>query len=206
MVMLILYPWNKVGLEGSPFVQIFSKMGIPAAATILNIVVLTAALSVYNSGIYSNARMLYALAQQGNAPKVFIKLNSKGIPVAGVLASSACTLIAVVLNYLVPGKVFLYLISIAVLAAVINWVMIVIANLKFRAAKGAEAEKLEFKVPGYPFANYFCIAFLLMIVGLMFQIDDMKLSLYVMPLWLAILWGAFRFKKQVIVKKEELHR
>jgi L-asparagine transporter-like permease len=84
--------------------------------------------------------------------------------------------------------------------------MIVIANLKFRAAKGAEAEKLEFKVPGYPFANYFCIAFLLMIVGLMFQIDDMKLSLYVMPLWLAILWGAFRLKKQVIVKKEELHR
>jgi len=206
MVMLIIYPWNKVGLEGSPFVQIFSKMGIPAAATILNIVVLTAALSVYNSGIYSNARMLYALAQQGNAPKAFIKLNNKGIPVAGVLASSACTLIAVVLNYLVPGKVFLYLISIAVLAAVINWVMIVIANLKFRAAKGAEAETLEFKVPGYPFANYFCIAFLLMIVGLMFQIDDMKLSLYVMPLWLAILWGAFRFKKQVIVKKEELHR
>ncbi|SFM29603.1 amino acid permease [Pelosinus propionicus] len=206
LVMLIIYPWNKVGLEGSPFVQIFSKMGIPAAATILNIVVLTAALSVYNSGIYSNARMLYALAQQGNAPMAFRKLNTKGIPVTGVLVSSACTLIAVVLNYLVPGKVFLYLISIAVLAAVINWVMIVIANLKFRAAKGAEAKKLEFKVPGYPFANYFCIAFLLMIVGLMFQIEDMKLSLYVMPLWLAILWGAFWFKKQVIIKKEELHR
>ena len=79
-VMMIIYPWNKVGLEGSPFVQIFSKIGIPAAATILNIVVLTAALSVYNSGIYSNGRMLYSLAHQGNAPKLFGRLNKRGIP------------------------------------------------------------------------------------------------------------------------------
>ncbi len=75
--MMIIYPWNKIGLDGSPFVQIFSNMGIPAAATILNVVVLSAALSVYNSGIYSNARMLYGLAQQGNAPKVFAKLTAR---------------------------------------------------------------------------------------------------------------------------------
>ncbi len=194
-VLMIIYPWNKVGLDGSPFVQIFSKMGIPAAATILNVVVLTAALSVYNSGIYSNARMLYGLAQQGNAPQVFAKLNNKGVPVTGVLVSSACTLVAVVLNYLVPGKVFMYLIAVAVLAAVISWVVIIIANLKFRAAKGEEADKLEFKVPWHPHSNYACLAFMIMLVVLMLQIDSMKMSVYIMPLWLVVLWIGFKVKK-----------
>lgn len=199
-VMMIIYPWNKIGLDGSPFVQIFSKMGIPAAATILNIVVLTAALSVYNSGIYSNARMLYGLAQQGNAPKLFARLNSSGVPVAGVLVSSACTLVAVLLNYLVPGKVFMYLIAVAVLAAIISWVVIIIANLKFRAAKGSAAEKLEFKVPWFPYSNYICLAFMAMIVGLMLQIEDMRLSVYIMPLWLIILWCGFKLKKSYTEK------
>ncbi len=197
-VLMIIYPWNKVGLEGSPFVQIFSKMGISSAATILNIVVLTAALSVYNSGIYSNARMLYGLAQQGNAPKLFAKLNTKGVPVTSVLASSACTLVAVVLNYLLPGKVFMYLISVAILAAIINWAMIIIANLKFRAVKGADAAKLDFKVPLYPFSNYVCLGFLAMIILLMLQIEDMKLSVYIMPLWLVILWIGFKLKQRYL--------
>lgn len=200
-ILMIIYPWNKVGLDGSPFVQIFSKMGIPAAATILNVVVLTAALSVYNSGIYSNARMLYGLAQQGNAPQLFAKLNDKGVPVAGVLVSSACTLVAVVLNYLVPGKVFTYLIAVAVLAAVISWIVIIIANLKFRAAKGEDADKLEFKVPWHPYSNYVCLAFMIMLVGLMLQIDDMKLSVYIMPLWLVALWLGFKAKKNYAENK-----
>ncbi len=194
-VMMIIYPWNKIGLDGSPFVQIFSNMGIPAAATILNVVVLSAALSVYNSGIYSNARMLYGLAQQGNAPKFFAKLSSKGVPAVGVFASSACTLLAVVLNYLLPGKVFMYLIAVAVLSAIISWTVIIIANLKFRAAHSADGDKLAFKVPWHPYSNYVCLAFMIMIVGLMLQIDDMKLSVYIMPLWLVILWLGFKLKQ-----------
>ena len=193
-VLMIIYPWNKVGMEGSPFVEIFSKMGIPAAATILNIVVLTAALSVYNSGIYSNARMLYSLAQQGNAPSLFKKINQKGIPVAGVLTSSALTLVAVVLNYLIPGKVFMYLISIAIIAAIINWVTIIVVNLKFRKAKGANAD-IEFKSPWHPYSNYFTLAFMALIVVLMTQIDDMKMAVYILPVWLFILWGGLTIKK-----------
>lgn len=202
-VLLVLYPWDKIGVDGSPFVQIFSKIGIPAAATLLNVVVLSAALSVYNSGIYSNARMLYGLAKQGNAPKVFGQLNSRGVPVTGVLTSSACTLVAVILNYLIPGKVFMYLISIATLAAIISWVVIIIANLKFRAAKGAAAEALAFKVPWFPISNYICLAFMLMIVGLMLQIDDMKMAVYIIPVWLILLWGGFKLKKQYQEKGEE---
>lgn len=82
---MILYPWNEVGLEASPFVQIFSNIGIPAAANLLNIVVLTAAISVYNSAIYSNSRMLYGLASQGNAPKILTALTRNGVPMVGIL-------------------------------------------------------------------------------------------------------------------------
>ncbi|MDP4161286.1 MAG: amino acid permease [Bacillota bacterium] len=196
-VMMIIYPWNQVGVDGSPFVQIFSKMGISAAATILNIVVLTAALSVYNSGIYSNGRMLHSLAMQGNAPKIFGKINKNGIPFVGVLASSGITLVAVILNYLIPGKVFMYLISVAIIAGIINWTMIIITNLKFRKSKTAQGEvdKIEFKTPLHPLTNYISLAFLIMIVVLMTTMDSMKMAVYVLPVWLLILWIGFKVKK-----------
>ena len=90
-VILAIFPWNEIEVTGSPFVQIFSHVGIPSAANLLNFVVLTAALSAYNSALYSNGRMLYGLAIQGNAPKIFGKLNAVGAPVTAVLVSTAFT-------------------------------------------------------------------------------------------------------------------
>ncbi len=196
-VLMVLYPWNQVGADGSPFVMIFSKIGIPAAATLLNIVVLTAALSVYNSGVYSNGRMLYSLAMQGNAPKLFAKLNKRGIPVAGVLVSSGITLVGVILNFLLPGKIFTYLMAVAIIAAVITWTTIIIVNLKFRKAKIAQGEgdALHFKTPLHPYTNYFCAAFLVMIVILMAFTESMKMAVLVLPIWLLILWISFKIKK-----------
>ncbi len=109
IVLMALWPWNKVGMEASPFVQIFENVGIPAAAHILNFVVLTAAISVYNSAIYSNSRMLYGLAKKGEAPQIFTRLSARGVPVIGILVSSGCTLVVVALNYFLEGHVFMYL-------------------------------------------------------------------------------------------------
>ena len=75
-----IYPWDEIGTQGSPFVLTFEKIGIPAAAGIINFVVLTAALSSCNSGIFSTARMLFNLAENGEAPKAFSKLNKNGVP------------------------------------------------------------------------------------------------------------------------------
>ncbi len=195
-VITTLYPWNQIGTQGSPFVEIFSKIGITAAAGILNIVVLTAALSTYNSGLYSNGRMLYSLAQQGNGPSMFARLSKTGIPVNGVLFSSGLTLIAVILNYLIPGKVFLYLISVATIAGIINWTMIVITHLKFRAAKNKEeTEKLLFKMPFFPYSNYITLAFMAMVVLLMAFMPDMRYSLYILPIWAIILWIGFKLRR-----------
>lgn len=196
LVLTIIYPWNQVGTTGSPFVEIFSKIGIPAAAGILNVVVLTAALSTYNSGLYSNGRMLYSLALHGSAPKMFARLSKAGAPVNGVVFSSALTLFAVVLNFLVPGKVFLYLISVAMIAAVFNWAMILITHLKFRRIKqeAGEAEKLAFKLPFYPISNYVTLAFLALVTGMMAYIPDMVYSLYIGPVWILILYIGYKLR------------
>ncbi|MHB8074263.1 amino acid permease [Desulfosporosinus fructosivorans] len=196
LVLTIIYPWNLVGTTGSPFVEIFSKIGIPAAAGILNVVVLTAALSTYNSGLYSNGRMLHSLALQGSAPKMFALLSKAGAPVNGVLFSSGLTLIAVVLNFLVPGKVFLYLMSVATIAAIFNWVMILMTHLKFRRAKqetGTEKD-LAFKLPLYPISNYVTLVFLGMVVVLMAYIPDMAYSLYIGPIWILILYVGYKLR------------
>lgn len=194
-VMLCIFPWNQIGQDGSPFVIIFDRIGVAGAATLLNVVVLTAAVSAYNSGLYSNGRMLYSLAKQGNAPKYLAKVNTSGSPFAGVLTSSAVTALAVVLNFLFPGKVFLYLISVALIAGIFNWTMVVITQMKFRKRIGAtEVEKLGFKMPFYPVGNYIVLTFLAGVVVLMAFLPDFRYALYVGPVWVGILYVAYRLK------------
>jgi len=117
-IMMTLYPWNKVGTNGSPFVLIFDKVGIPGAANIINFVVITAALSAFNSGLFASGRMLYNLSLQNNGPKFFGKLSKNGSPRRGILFSSLFLLVAVFLNYIVPEKVFLYISSVATVAVI----------------------------------------------------------------------------------------
>ena len=198
VVLMTLAPWDEVGLNASPFVQIFSNIGIPAAANLLNIVVLTAAISVYNSAIYSNSRMLYGLASQGNAPKILTALTRNGVPMVGIFISSGITLIAVVLNYLFPGKVFMYLVSIAVAAVLVSWFIIIVTHLKFRKAKArlGQDKDLHFKSIGYPIINYLCIVFLIFIAFMMYQISDTRNALYILPLWIIILAIGYMLKKK----------
>lgn len=193
-VLMALWPWNKVGMEASPFVQIFSNVGVPAAAHILNFVVLTAAVSVYNSAIYSNSRMLYGLAMKNEAPEFLGKLSKRGVPVNGIFVSSGITLLCVALNYFFPGKVFMVLMSVATIAATISWMTITITHFKFRAKCLAEGKATKFKSPFYPVINYICMAFLLGVWGFMTQIEDMKLAVIILPIWLLLLWLGYKLK------------
>lgn len=191
-VMLCLFPWNQIGKAGSPFVTIFDKIGVAGAANILNVVVLTASMSAYNSGLYSNGRMLYSLAAQHNAPGIFWKTNRLGAPWVGVLASSVVTATAVLLTYLIPGKVFLYIISIALISGVINWTMIIITNLKFRRRIGPEGvAALEFRMPGNPVTSYVVLVFLALVVVIMAMMPSYRVALVVGPVWLALLWVGY---------------
>ncbi|WP_131057242.1 amino acid permease, partial [Raoultella planticola] len=106
VVLLALYPWVEIKSDSSPFVMIFHNLDSNLVASALNFVILVASLSVYNSGVYSNSRMLFGLAQQGNAPRALLRVNHRGIPLTALAVSAVATALCVVINYVMPGKAF----------------------------------------------------------------------------------------------------
>ena len=194
IVLMSLWSWKEVGTEASPFVQIFENLGIPSAANILNFVVLSAAISVYNSANYSESRMLYGMAETSNAPKFFAKLSRRKVPVNGILFSSGITLLAVVLNFLFPGKIFMYLMSIVTGAIIVTWVLIILTHLKFRQHCAAVGHKTKFPSILYPFTNYLSLAFLAGVVAMMCTITEMRLAVMLMPIWILAIWLCYKYK------------
>ena len=188
IVMVAIVPWTKIDGNASPFVQIFDLVGIPGAAAILNLVVLTAAISAYNSGLYANGRMLHALAHQGDAPAFLGKVNKAGSPWAGVLLSSAVTAIAVVVVGLLPEQAFVYIMSIAMIAAIINWATIIITQMLFRRRLDPESRsELRFTMPGAPVTNWIVLAFLVLMVVVMTTMPPYRIAVAIGPIWLAVL-------------------
>ena len=191
-VVMAVVPWDAIDGKLSPFVQIFDSVGIKAAAHMLNFVVLTAALSVYNSGLYSNGRMLYSLAWQGNAPKAFTKLSHRGIPYVGVLFSSLVTATAVAIVYFLPETAFTIVISTALASGIISWAIILITQRKFRKVIGPQGEaELSFKLPGGKTTNSIVLAALGGLLALMAFSADYRTAAIVLPIWLAILFVAY---------------
>ena len=195
-ILLSLYPWGKVVEGGSPFVLIFHALNSDLVATVLNIVVLTAALSVYNSCVYCNSRMLYGLAKQGNGPKALLKVDGRGVPVIAIGFSALATALCVLINYLIPGRAFELLMALVVSALVINWAMISLAHLKFRSAKNREGVQTKFKAFWYPFSNYLCLAFLAGILVIMYLTPGIQISVLLIPVWIAILAIGYFIKQR----------
>jgi len=187
-VIMAIYPWDQIGTTGSPFVMTFEKMGIPAAAGIINFVVLTAALSSCNSGIFSTGRMLYNLAQQKQALPVFAKVGKNGVPNAAVLLSVVVLLVGVLLNYLAPKEVFTWLTAISTFGAIWTWAIILLSQLKFRRTLSpAQLASLAYRMPLFPYGSYIALGFLALVIGLMAYFPDTRIALIVGPGWLVFL-------------------
>lgn len=195
-VLLSLYPWQKVVQGGSPFVMIFHALDSNVVATVLNLVVLTAALSVYNSCVYCNSRMLFGLATQGDAPRRLLTVNARGVPLAALGVSAVATGLCVLINYVMPAKAFELLMALVVSSLVINWGIISITHLKFRRAKQAAGETTFYKSWGYPLTNYICLAFLALILVVMYLTPGINISVMLIPVWLVLLRLAFWLKKR----------
>ncbi len=193
-VLLSLYPWTKVIGGASPFVMIFHDLGDSLVANALNVVILTAALSVYNSCVYCNSRMLFGLAQQGNGPKALLKVDARGVPVIAIAVSAAATAICVLINYLMPGEAFGLLMALVVSALVINWAMISLAHLKFRRKKDQQGVETRFKALLYPLGNWICLLFLAGILAIMAMTPGMAISVWLIPVWIAILGIGYLLK------------
>ena len=194
IILLSLFPWNQIAEGGSPFVLIFDALGSQYVATILNFVVLTAAISVYNGTSYGTSRMLLGLAEQGNAPKFLRKINARGIPYTAILTSAFVTAICVVLNYVFPEKAFKLLMSLVVAAIVINWMMLALTHLKFKQKIKILNKVTRFPAIAYPITNYICVIFMLCILLIMWMTPDMRIAVILIPFWLACLAIAYRVK------------
>ena len=184
-VIVTIYPWNKLSAVGSPFVSTFAKVGITAAASIINFVVLTAALSGANSGIYSSSRMLFKLAHEGDAPKIFGRLSKRIVPDAAILGISGGILIGFLLNMIATmynkstSDLFVVVFSSSVLPGMIPWFVILLAELKFRHNNPELMKEHPFKLPLYPLSNYFAFVMLVVIVIFMFINPDTRVSVIV---------------------------
>jgi len=207
VILFALSPWQQITTDSSPFVMVFQNLNgmefelfgnkiffTSLIANVLNLIVLTAALSVYNSSVYSNSRMLYGLSDQGNAPKFLMKLNKQSVPINAILISSCFAAICIVINKLVPKEAFSILMSLVVSCLIINWVMISYTHLRFRRAKDKEGTKTKFASLFYPVSNYICFIFLLGILSIMW-ITNMKLSVELIPIWLGILFVCYKVFK-----------
>lgn len=165
----------------------FEKIGIHAAAGIINFVVLTAALSSCNSGIFSTSRMLFNLAEQKEAPPSFAKLTKRGIPGVALIVTALAMLVGVYLNY-VSEKAFQWVTSIATFGAIWTWAIILLSQLQFRKRLSPEKrQQLTYKMPLYPYSSYISLAFLILVAILMGYFKDTRIALIIGPAWLILL-------------------
>ncbi|MEK4873707.1 amino acid permease [Bacillus sp. FSL W8-0102] len=196
LVIMSIYPWNGVDPNSSPFVKVFSLIGIPAAAGIINFVVLTSAASSCNSGIFSTSRMLYTLANEGKALRKLKELNDQSVPAPALITSTLVLLIGVLLNYWLPDQVFTLVTSISTICFIWVWGVILIAHLRFRKLKPEEAEKISFKMPFAPVSNWIVLAFFVFILVVLGLADDTRVALFVTPVWFILLAIAYGITKR----------
>ena len=188
LIIMSLVPWTELDPKVSPFVFVFGKLGVPGAASIINLVVITAAASSCNSGLFSTGRMLWTLAQRGQGPRALAALNRNQVPAAGIHASAAVMLVGVALNYLVPERVFTMVTSVALVGTLWTWGIILVAHANYRRAVAAgRAAPAPFRMPGAPLANWLVLAFLLLVTVMLARDPDTRVALYVAPLWFGLL-------------------
>lgn len=203
VLLVMLLPWSVYKAGQSPFVTFFHTLGIEGTGTAMNIIVITAALSSLNSGLYSTGRVLRSLAIGGSAPPMLAKLNAQAIPYHGILVTVTVYLVGVLLNYIVPSQVFELVLNIASLGILSTWSFIVVCQMKLRSSiNRGENEPVAFRMPFAPFTSWLTLAFLAGVLVLMaFDFPDGTVTVCAIPVLAIILtlgWILLRRRGEVM--------
>lgn len=197
-VIMSIIPWNNINPEESPFVRLFALIGIPFAAGIINFVVLTAAASSCNSGIFSNSRMLFGLSNQKQAPPIFEKTNKNGVPHITILVSCALLLISALLNYIIPNAtlVFTYITTVSTVLFLVVWALIIVAYINYHRQNPEMHKNATYKLFGGKYIGYIILIFFFLVFCLLFVNVETRRAVYLTPIWFIILSLMYlRYKK-----------
>ncbi|MFI9407732.1 amino acid permease [Nocardia sp. NPDC052316] len=192
LVIMSVSSWRTFREGKSPFVEVFQQIGIPGAAGIINFVLLTAALSSCNSGIYSTGRMLRTLSLHGEAPSALSKLSSRHVPYVGISASAAMMVIGVIVNIISPDKAFAYITSVSTIGIIFVWGMILVCHLIYRArvARG-ELPAADYRLPAAPYTTVLALAFLALVVVLLFFTESGRTAVVVGVVWAVLVSAGY---------------
>lgn len=198
LLLVMVLPWTDYSANQSPFVTVFARLGVPGAASIMNAVILTAALSATNSGLYSTGRILRALSARGEAPKITGRMNKHHVPYGGIMLTCTFYFLGVILNIFVPRKAFDIATALASLGVLATWVTILVCQMRFRAAaQRGDLERPSFRMPGAPYTNLAALALLALVLCLMpFANSEQAIAFACLPALIAALWyGWYRIRR-----------
>lgn len=204
LLVVALVPWNSPGMA-TPYVSALDAMGIPAAANVMNAIVLTAVLSALNSGLYAASRMMFALTRHGDAPATLARVNRRGVPVRAILVGTLFGYVSVVMSYVSPDTVFAFLVNSYGTVAIFVYVLIAVSQLKLRARLEREApEMLRVRMWCYPYLTCFAIVGMIGILVAMAFIPDQRTPLWLGVVSLGVLLVAYvwRARKRGVVSTE----
>ncbi|WP_081239001.1 amino acid permease [Streptomyces viridosporus] len=193
-VLITIFPWTELDGEGSPFVTVFSEIGIPAAASVMNLVVITAVLSAVNASVYANSRTFYNLSLQGNAPSSLGTVNHRNIPSRAVSLVFATMFASVLLNFLIPDQVFEIFSSVTVFGLVCAWASIMVSHLRFRRIRirNGQEDQIRYKMPFHPYGNYLALVFVAAVLVCIAVLPETRTSLYVSGGWVLVVFIAYK--------------
>ncbi|MEU8584736.1 amino acid permease [Streptomyces abikoensis] len=197
VLLSMLMPWSSYSAGQSPFVTVLSRIGVPAAGDVMNLVVLTAAMSSLNSGLYSTGRILRSMAVNGSAPRFTARLSRTQVPYGGILLTSGMCVLGVGLNFVVPADAFEIVLNLAALGILATWGMIMVCHLLFwRKTRDGVLTRPSYRLPGSPWTELVTLAFLVSVLVLMYADGGAaRTTVLCVPLIAAVLvagWYAVR--------------
>ncbi len=196
-ILVMLLPWNAADLLKSPYVTMLDMVGIPGAAQIMNVVVLVAVLSCLNSALYTNSRMLYALARRGDAPRMLLKVSKKGVPIPAVFISTFAAYVCAIFNFVSPDKLFLFLVNASGAIALLVYIVIAVSHLQLRKKlEKQNPEALKLKMWLFPYLTYVTIAAMVVILIAMALIDSMRSQFFLTMLITVLVVGSYFVSKR----------
>ena len=203
IAILAVTPWRDVVADKSPFVELFMLAGLPAAAGIINFVVLTSAASSANSGVFSTSRMLFGLAMDGDAPSKFKSLSRRAVPSNGLIFSCICLLAGALVIYVVPNLMdaFTLITTVSATLFMFVWTMILLSYLAYRKKRDHLHRASKYKMPGGKVMVWVCLTFFVFILTLLALEDDTRQALYMVPVWFVVLGLGYR---SVLRNKQEV--